>query len=94
MRRAGQMPGAVNVDWEWNLTTVEGVKVLKSADDLVKPYADAGATKGKGIIGYCRAGTRSSHAYLALKLLGYPKVWNYDASMVEWGNRPELPIEK
>jgi len=94
VKRAGRIPGAKNVDWEWNLTTVEGVKVLKSADELAKLYEEAGATKDKEAIVYCRTGMRSSHAYLALKLLGYPKIRNYDASMIEWGNRPELPIEK
>ena len=94
VKRAGRIPGAKNVDWEWNLTTVEGVKVLKGADELAKLYEGAGATKDKEIIVYCRTGMRSSHAYLALRLLGYPKVRNYDASMIEWGNRPELPIEK
>jgi thiosulfate/3-mercaptopyruvate sulfurtransferase len=94
VRRAGRIPGAKNVDWELNLTTVEGVKVLKGADEMAKLYEGAGATKDKEIIVYCRTGMRSSHAYLALKLLGYPKVRNYDPSMIEWGNRPELPIEK
>lgn len=37
---------------------------------------------------------RSSPLYLVLTLLGYPRVRNYDAAMIEWGNRPELPIEK
>ncbi len=94
VKRAGRIPGARHVDWEWNLTTVEGIKVLKSADDLAKLYEGVGATKDKEIVVYCRTGMRSSHAYLALKLLGYPRVRNYDASMVEWGNRPELPVEK
>lgn len=94
VKRAGRIPGSKNVDWEWNLTTVEGVKVLKGADELAKLYEDAGATKDKEVITYCRTGMRSSHSYLALRLLGYSKVRNYDASMIEWGNRPELPVEK
>jgi len=94
VKRAGRIPGAKNVDWEWNLTTVEGAKVFKPADELAKLYEGVGATRDKEIILYCRTGMRSSHAYLALKLLGYPRVRNYDASMIEWGNRPELPMEK
>jgi thiosulfate/3-mercaptopyruvate sulfurtransferase len=94
VKRAGRIPGSKNVDWEWNLATVEGVKVLKSADELAKMYEGIGATKDKEIITYCRTGMRSSHSYMALKLLGYPRVRNYDASMIEWGNRPELPLEK
>jgi thiosulfate/3-mercaptopyruvate sulfurtransferase len=94
VKRAGRIPGSKNVDWEWNLTTVEGVKVLKGADGLAKLYEGAGATKDKDVITYCRTGMRSSHSYLALRLLGYPRVRNYDASMIEWGNRPELPLER
>lgn len=72
---------------------MEGVKVLKNADELAKLYGGAGATKDKEIITYCRTGMRSSHSYLSLKLLGYPRVRNYDHSMIEWGNRLELPVE-
>lgn len=32
--------------------------------------------------------------YLVLRLLGYERVSNYDASWQEWGNDPEVPIEK
>jgi thiosulfate/3-mercaptopyruvate sulfurtransferase len=94
VRRAGRIPGSQLVDWEWHLTTKNGVKVLKGADELAKMYEDAGATKDKEVITYCRTGVRSSHGYMVLKLLGYPKVRNYDGSLIEWGNRPELPMER
>ncbi len=48
----------------------------------------------KEVITYCRTGMLSSHSYLALKLLGYPRVRSYNAAMIEWGNRPDLPMEK
>ena len=31
--------------------------------------------------------------YLALRLLGYEKLGNYDGSWQEWGNDPEVPID-
>jgi thiosulfate/3-mercaptopyruvate sulfurtransferase len=94
VKRAGRIPGAGNVDWEANLVSVDGVKVLKPADELAAVYAAAGATPDKEVVVYCRTGMRSSHSYLALRLLGYAKVRNYSNSMIEWGNRVELPIEK
>jgi 3-mercaptopyruvate sulfurtransferase SseA len=36
----------------------------------------------------------ASLPYLALRTLGHPKIRKYDGSMIEGGNRPELPIEK
>ena len=45
------------------------------------------------IIPYCQGGYRAAHAYLALKIAGYPKVRNYLGSWAEWGNRDDLPRE-
>ena len=36
---------------------------------------------------------RSSNAMLALMLLGYDNVRNYDGSWGEWGNDERFPIE-
>ena len=93
MKRAVRIPGAGLVDWTWHLTTRDGMKVLKSADELVRLFARSGVTRDKEVIAYCRTGMRSSHTYWVLKLLGYPKVRNYDGSMIEWGNRAGLPLQ-
>ncbi len=92
VKRAGRIPGAKLVDWSWHLRKKNGVMMLKSADELKKLYNRTGATKEKETIAYCRTGMRSSHAYWVMKLLGYPKVRNFDGSMIEWGNRAELPL--
>jgi thiosulfate/3-mercaptopyruvate sulfurtransferase len=92
--RAGHIPDAIGIDWVNNLATKGGFKVLKSADELVPQYEKQGVTKDKEIIVYCRTGSRSSNTYFVLKLLGYPKVKNYDGSMMEWGNIADLPLVK
>jgi thiosulfate/3-mercaptopyruvate sulfurtransferase len=87
-KRGGHMPGAVNIEWKANFNDL----TLKSADELSEMYATAGVTKDKEVIAHCQTGQRSSVTYLALRLLGYPKVGNYAGSWVEWGNDPDTQI--
>jgi len=91
--RAGRIPGAVGIDWVNNSTTKGGFKVYKNGDELTAMYEKGGMTKDKEIIVYCRTGLRSTNTYFALKLLGYPKLRNYDGSMIEWGNISDTPLE-
>ena len=46
------------------------------------------------IIAYCQTHHRSSHTYVVLRSLGYPRVRGYAGSWSEWGNRDDTPIEK
>jgi thiosulfate/3-mercaptopyruvate sulfurtransferase len=88
--RGGAVPGAVHVEWSNNLTT-DGS--FKSTEDLQNMYARAGITPDHEIVTYCQGGYRAAHSYLALRVLGYPRVRNYIGSWKEWGDRPDLPIE-
>ena len=65
---------------------------MKPADELRAAFEALGATPDKEITLYCNTGYRSAHAYLALRLLGYPRLRNYVGSWQEWGNRDGLPI--
>ncbi len=89
-RRGGAIPGAVHIEWTRNLTP-EGD--FKPAPELKKMYHDAGVTPDREVIAYCQGGYRAAHSYLALRLLGYPRVRNYVGSWKEWGDREDLPIE-
>jgi thiosulfate/3-mercaptopyruvate sulfurtransferase len=88
--RGGAVPGAVHIEWTRNLAP-DGS--FKPAADLKKMYEDAGVTPDREVITYCQGGYRAAHSYLALRLLGYPKVRNYVGSWKEWGDRLDLPIE-
>jgi thiosulfate/3-mercaptopyruvate sulfurtransferase len=87
--RGGAIPGAMHVEWTHNLTA-DGR--FKSAHALRAMYENAGITPEREVIAYCQGGYRAAHTYLALRLLGYPKVRNYLGSWREWGDRAELPI--
>jgi thiosulfate/3-mercaptopyruvate sulfurtransferase len=90
-KRGGAIPGAVHVEWKRNLAA-DGS--LKPASELRAMYEAAGVTPDKEVITYCQGGYRAAHAYLALRLLGYPRVRNYTGSWKEWGDREDLPIER
>jgi len=89
-KRGGAVPGAVHLEWTQNLTP-EGD--FKPAAELKKMYESAGVTPDRAVITYCQGGYRAAHSYLALRLLGYPRVRNYVGSWKEWGDRDDLPIE-
>jgi thiosulfate/3-mercaptopyruvate sulfurtransferase len=88
--RGGAIPGAVHIEWTRNLAP-DGA--FKRADELRSMYEQAGVTPDREIVSYCQGGYRAAHAYLALRLLGYPRLRNYLGSWKEWGDRTDLPIE-
>ena len=89
-KRGGRIPGAVHVEWTRNLRP-DGS--FKPAGELRAIYESAGVTPDKEVITYCQGGYRAAHGYLALRLLGYPRVRNYTGSWKEWGDREDLPVE-
>ena len=89
-KRGGAIPGAVHIEWTRNLGH-DGR--FKPAGELRDMYVSAGVTPDREVITYCHGGYRAAHAYLALRLLGYPRLRNYLGSWKEWGDREDLPIE-
>jgi thiosulfate/3-mercaptopyruvate sulfurtransferase len=89
-KRGGAIPGAVHIEWTRNL---DETGAFKPGPELRALYERAGVTPDKEVVTYCQGGYRAAHTYLALRLLGYPRVRNYVGSWGEWGNREELPVE-
>jgi len=88
--RGGAIPGAVHLEWTRNL---DPNGFFKPAEQLRDLYSAAGIGPEKEVMPHCQGGYRSAHTYLALRLIGYPRVRNYLGSWGEWGNKPDLPIE-
>jgi thiosulfate/3-mercaptopyruvate sulfurtransferase len=88
--RGGAIPGAIHIEWTRNLAPDGRFKPI---DALRSMYEQAGITPDREVVAYCQGGYRGAHAYLALRVLGYPRVRTYLGSWKEWGDRIELPIE-
>ena len=89
-KHGGAIPGSYHQDWTAALAP-DGT--VKSSAELRAQFEALGLDPENEIIPYCQGGYRAAHAYLALKIAGYPRVRNYLGSWAEWGNRDDLPIE-
>ncbi len=87
----GHIPGAVNLSYETSIDPA--TQMFKDAAVLRAQLETVGATSDKEIVAYCASGARSALTFTALQLLGYPRVRNYDGSMMDWLQARGLPVE-
>ncbi len=88
MYTEGHIPWAINVPWAQNL---DEDNLFLATDALGAHFASRGVTPDHNVIMHCQVGLASSHSYVALRLLGYPRVRVYHRSWAEWGADPALP---
>jgi thiosulfate/3-mercaptopyruvate sulfurtransferase len=87
--RGGHIPKAVNIPYEWFFTDDKTVLAYPA---LRKLFEDRGVTADKEVTSYCTVGIRSGYVYFLLRLMGYPRASNYDASIVQWSADSSLPM--
>ena len=73
-KHGGAIPGAVHQDWT---ASIAADGAVKSPADLRAQFEALGLDPANEIVPYCQGGYRAAHAYLALKIAGYPRVKNY-----------------
>ena len=88
VKRAGHIPGAVNIYWE-NTIRSGDVPRLKSPSDL----ADMFSPEKETTITYCRTGGQGSFAYFVAKYLGH-ETRIYDGSYYAWNLQPDTEVVK
>lgn len=88
--RGGHLPGAVLIAFETMFNTDNTVK---SPAELKQMFQTAGLKPEDEIVTYCTAGIRSAHMALMMRMAGFGKARNYDASFYEWAGMKQLPVE-
>ncbi len=87
--KSGHMPGARSVP---SGALVDETGSLRSAADLKKIFADAGATTSRPAICTCGSGVTAAIIALALARLGRWDASIYDGAWAEWGARDDTAI--
>jgi len=90
--RGGQVPNAVNLEWNRVLES-EGVPKFLPAEEIRVMFESLGITPDKEVIPHCHTNVRGSHAYFTLRLMGYDSVRPYEGSWSEYGNRSDAVIQ-
>jgi len=91
-KRVGHIPGATHVVWTEMLAPEEPY-LFRSPSEIRSLLASRGITAKDRVVTVCEVGWRAAHSAFALKLAGFADVRVYDASMREWDNRDDLPLE-
>ncbi|MFT5511534.1 MAG: thiosulfate/3-mercaptopyruvate sulfurtransferase [Hyphomicrobiaceae bacterium] len=81
--QSGHIPGARNVPFA---TLLQEDGTLKSTDELVAAFKNAGVDLKKPITASCGSGVTAGVLALALALIGRPDTAVYDGSWTEWGH--------
>ena len=91
-KRVGRIPGATHVVWTEMLSAQEPY-VFRTPDEIRAILGVKGITQKDRVVTVCEVGWRAAHCAFALRLAGFRDVRVYDASMREWDDREDLPLD-
>lgn len=89
----GHIPGAIWYEWFDLMDKANNLKLLP-LEQIQQQLNQLKLTKEKSIVTHCHSHHRSGLTWLVGKILGYPNIKAYPGSWSEWGNLPNMPIEK
>lgn len=89
-KQRGRIPGAIPLHYA---EVYNADKTIKSIPELKAMFQQAGLNPEDDIVVYCTVGIRSGFVTEILRMSGYPKARNYNASFSEWTGLG-LPVEK
>lgn len=90
-KRGGHLPNAINIPFKEVFNDDGTVKSTQKLKDL---FTKAGLKPEDEIVTYCTKGIRSAHMAILLRMAGFEKAKNYDASFYEWAGNEALPVVK
>jgi thiosulfate/3-mercaptopyruvate sulfurtransferase len=90
VKRAGHVPGALNLPWLEYLESEER-PLLRSASDLSRRFREIGLRQEQLVVTYGRTGADAALAYFTLRYLGFD-VRIYEGGFVEWSRSADAGL--
>jgi thiosulfate/3-mercaptopyruvate sulfurtransferase len=89
-RRAGHIPGALNVYYR---TLLADDGTFLPAEQLREVLAERGVDLDRDVVAYCNGGVSATAVANAVEIATGRRPRVYDGSWNEWGNREDTPLE-